>query len=135
VSTKVECSDPVTGVYYGMGVLLPAKKKRRAFRTGYFMAVSKGIINLIADKELGGEAVRVFLGIAAHMGYQNEAMVCQVDLAEKIGLHQSAVSRALKKLIAKGYVVEKKSGRLKLYTVNPEVAFKGRPRGPKEDPT
>jgi hypothetical protein len=126
-----EYSDIKTGEVEGLGWLFP--KKRRVYRTGYFMAVQKSIDVLIADKELGGEAVRVFLGIASGMGYQNEPVVCQADLAEKIGLHRSAVSRAIKKLMARGYVLETVRGRLKVYTVDPSVAFKGRPRKPQED--
>lgn len=125
----MECNDTETGEYKGIGWLISSSKKGRgAFRTGFTMVADIPVNDIVADKDLTNSAVRVFLGVLANMGYQNAALINQSELAKKINLDRPSVSRALKILVEKGYVSVTERGRMKLYSVNPAVAFKGRPK-------
>lgn len=124
---NVECLDPETGEFLGLGNLLPAKKPRRqAYRKGFCMFSNEQLGALSLDKELFGVDLRILMHVSSKMGYQNRARVNQKAIAESLGFDRPQVSRSCKKLVEKGLLDFVSYGKNKLYAVSRRVAFKGR---------
>lgn len=80
---------------------------------------------LRAAEELNGEALRVlnfFMGVT---DFGNVVMISTREIAERLGMQQPNVSRAIKTLVEKEYLFKEKRGRNNIYMINPYVAWKG----------
>ena len=91
------------------------------------------MIALGLDKEFSGNDLRVLLAIIGNLGYDNKVNISQHELGEQLNIHQTSVSRSLKKLVSKGYLqVIETIGRQNIYQFNPNVAFRSRAKNLKE---
>lgn len=78
----------------------------------------------LGDHTLGLQAIRVLLGMMAECDYENRVRAGQKDLARKLGMQQSQVSRAIRDLIACGFVEQPDNDRGR-YLVSPKLCWKG----------
>lgn len=75
---------------------------------------------------LTGEQLKVLLVLLASLDYENFIQVAQPDVANTLKMQQPNVSRAVKKLIGFGVILEgPKIGRSKSYRLNPQFDWKG----------
>lgn len=77
-------------------------------------------------KELNLDQFRVLMMLLADLDYENFIQVQQIEIAEKIGMQKTNVSRAIRNLIEFGIIFEgPKIGRSRSYRLNPEFGWKG----------
>jgi hypothetical protein len=87
------------------------------------------LVEIAADRDIGGEALRVFLYLNGRLDFENLIVVPQAEVAEALGLRQPAVSRAIKLLVAKGIIVRAlQTGRVTALRLNPHYGWKGKVR-------
>lgn len=116
-------SDPKTGeVVEATHVLLPRRQKVK----DWLMWFHRGSKLLAKDKDLTGEAFRVFHYAISEIDYENKLLVTQAEIAEALEMKQPHVSRAFKLLVSKGILEEgEKVGRIKTYYLNWDFGWKG----------
>ncbi len=91
------------------------------------------MIALGLDKGFSGNDLRVLLAIIGNLGYDNKVNISQQELGEQLNIHQTSISRSLKKLVSKDYLqVIDTIGRQNIYQFNPNVAFRSRAKNLKE---
>jgi hypothetical protein len=88
------------------------------------------LVEIAADKDIGAEALRVFLYLNGRLDFENLIAVPQVEVAEALGLKRQAVNRAIKLLVAKGIIVRAaQTGRgVTALRLNPHYGWKGKVR-------
>ncbi len=85
------------------------------------------VVALAVDKDFSGNDLRVLLAIIGNIGYENILNLSQQELGKQLNIDRAAVTRAIKKLISKGYLqVVDTIGRQNIYQFNPNVAFRSR---------
>jgi hypothetical protein len=110
-------------------VLVPVRVKVK----DWLMLFHSGSELLAKDKEMTGEAFRVFHYAMSHVNYENELLVTQANVKEALGMRQQHVSRAFKLLVKKEILIEgKKLGTSKIYYLNPYFGWKGSAKRLKE---
>ena len=88
---------------------------------------------LAMDKDFSGNDLRVLLAIIGNLGYDNILNISQQELGEQLNIDRAAVTRAVKKLISKGYLqVVDTAGRQNIYQLNPHVVFRSRAKNYKD---
>ena len=89
-----------------------------------------GMMKLATDKDLNGEALRVFLFMAGQLDFENFIRIQQKEVAEALEMKTPNVTRALKLLESKNIFQRgPKSGQSYTWRMNPNFGFKGDPRG------
>ena len=103
---------------------------QRIYGWKYCIMSQDGMMKLATDKELNGEALRVFLFMAGQLDFENFIRIRQSEVAEALGMQNPHVSRALKLLESKKIFQRgPKSGQSYTWRMNPNFGFKGDPRG------
>ncbi len=88
---------------------------------------------LAMDRDFSGNDLRVLLAIIGNLGYDNILNISQPELGEQLSIDRAAVTRAVKKLISKGYLqVVDTAGRQNIYQLNPHVVFRSRAKNYKD---
>jgi len=78
-----------------------------------------------AAKELSNREYRVFGYLLGVMEFENWINISQKEIAEEIGMHHTDISKIIKRLKDKGYILVMKKGRENYYRINPAIAWKG----------
>ena len=88
------------------------------------------LVEIAADREIGGEALRVFLYLNGRLDFENLIAVPQVEVAAALGMTRQSVNRALKLLVGKGIIVRaSQTGRgVTALRLNPHYGWKGKVR-------
>ncbi len=87
--------------------------------------MNQAALELLA-KTLTGEQFKVLMMLLASLDYENFIQVAQADIAEKLEMQKTNVSRSIKGLINLGVIIEgPKIGRSKSYRLNPQFGWKG----------
>ncbi|EHB9444854.1 helix-turn-helix domain-containing protein [Salmonella enterica] len=120
---RVTQIDLETGEEVGQFVAVIRPKQKSAFERHFSM--NQAALATIA-KELNLDQFRVLMMLLAELDYENFIQVAQMDIAEKIGMQKTNVSRAIKALINIGIIFEgPKIGRSRSYRLNPNFGWKG----------
>ena len=116
---KIECpEDSKTFV-----VNVPTKK----LKSDHVRAFQEGLLELIVDDDLSGDDLRAFLGVLAHVEFENTFTMSLTALSAKLGIDRSNLSKAITKLAKKRYLTKVNSqGKVNHYMVDPRIAFKSR---------
>lgn len=123
METRITQVDPDTGEVIE-GVLVWMPKKRISPFERHFTMNQAGLLTLA--KNLTGEQLKVLLTLLADLDYENYIQVTQQDIAEKLNMQKTHVSRSVKALIDLGVVLEgPKVGRSKTYRLNEQFGWKG----------
>lgn len=111
----------------GALVWFPKKAQSQFGRDWFQMAqVTLKTINQ-HRKDLGLEGIVVFNALMARLDFENYIQVSQSDIADELDMKPSNVSRAIRKLIAHGFIkVGPKVGRSLTYQLHPDLAWKGK---------
>ena len=116
--------DPETGEIEWFCRVKPPKKK---ITGGAWVASFQDSLTWIAQQGLTGEQLSVFLAMVGKMDFDNFIRFSQTDLAEKLGVKQSQVSRSIKKLLELDIICEgPRAGLCKTYMLNPNIGMKGK---------
>ncbi|MGT2214787.1 hypothetical protein SPM68_26545 [Enterobacter hormaechei subsp. xiangfangensis] len=120
---KVTQVDLETGEDLGGFVAVIRPKQKSAFERHFTM--NQAALELLA-KTLTGEQFKVLMMLLASLDYENFIQVAQADIAEKLEMQKTNVSRSIKGLIDLGVIIEgPKIGRSKSYRLNPQFGWKG----------
>ena len=85
----------------------------------------------LARLKLHGSELNILFELLSRLEYENWIRVSQQTLAEDLGIKQSSVSRAIKKLIDQNIILreEDPSDRRRLiYRLNPSLGWRGEPK-------
>lgn len=120
---RVTQVDLETGEDLGGFVAVIRPKQKSAFERHFTM--NQSALISIAN-ELNHDQMRVLMAFLAELDYENYIQVAQMDIAEKLKMQKSHVSRAVKNLIEFGIILEgPKIGRSRTYRLNPQFGWKG----------
>ena len=89
------------------------------------MAFQSKFEELICKNEIKGESLRVFFFLVSQMEYENKLRMAQIEMAEKLNMSQSQVTRAIKKLREYGLVEKEGKGPLSPWKINSKYFWKG----------
>ena len=94
---------------------------------GCWMQINQNFLReFAARKDVGGEVLRVFLYLNARLEFENLIQVPH-EIADELGMHKQAVSRAIKQLEALGIIIRgPKVGRSSSWWLNPQAGWKGK---------
>ena len=116
---KIECPEDNKTVV----VNVPIKK----LKSDHVRAFQEGLLELVVDDDLSGDDLRTFLGVLAHVEFENTFTMSLTALSAKLGIDRSNLSKAITKLVKKRYLTKVDSqGKVNHYMVDPKIAFKSR---------
>ena len=79
-----------------------------------------------ARRDIGAEALRVFLYLNSRLDFENVIQVQQIEIAEHLGMKKPSVHRAIKKLEELGVILRgPKVGRSSSWRLHPNAGWKG----------
>lgn len=120
---RVTQVDLDTGEDLGGFVAMIRPKQKSAFERHFTMNQS-ALLSIAND--LNHDQTRVLMALLADLDYENFIQVAQIEIAEALNMQKTHVSRAIKKLIEFGIILEgPKIGRSKTYRLNPQFGWKG----------
>lgn len=107
---------------------------RIKIQEGWFMAFQEAFEALATDKDLNGQSMKVLMFLMSRLSFENYIGLEQKAICEKLDMHKTDVSLAIKKLVDKG-ILERgpKLGRSSTYKLNPFYGWKGRVKNLQEE--
>lgn len=115
--------DESTGEVIGGFVAVIRPKQKSSFERHFTM--NQAALEIIAT-ELSHEQTRVLMILLSELDYENYIQVAQVDIAAKLKMQKTNVSRAMKNLMQMDVILEgPRIGRSKTYRLNPKFGWKG----------
>jgi hypothetical protein len=85
------------------------------------------LAEIAADRDMGAEALRVFLYLNARLDFENLIVVPQIEIAAALVMKPPAVSRAVRLLTGKQIILKgPKLGGVGSYRLNPHYGWKGK---------
>ena len=91
----------------------------------YFVGFKSGFEGL-ASMDLTGEQYKVLMYLFSRLDFDNFLKVPQKEISDKLNLHKSNVSKAIKKLAELDVIaVGPMAGHSKTYRLNPRIAHRG----------
>ena len=107
--------------------IVVSSRLKKYLKSDYVRAFQEGMSEIICDRDLSGEDVRVFFGIVASLEYENIFRMSLTALSRELGIDRSNVSKSVSKLVRKNYLTKIDSqGKVNHYMVDPRIAFKSR---------
>jgi len=123
-NVKVELEKSIVNIETeDVVIITPKKKIPKGVR--WFMGFQELIEELSTDKELDGVDLRILLFLIANMDFENWIQVSQKTISKKLKINIPNISRTIKKLKNKKIIEVAKRGRMNIYRLNPEIAWKG----------
>jgi len=108
----------------GLFVWCSPHKERFGRHTGGWIVTFQAAISRAAE-ELNGEALRVLNFFMGTTDFGNVIMIRMDKIGERLRMRKQNVSRAIKVLTEKGYILKERRGRNNIYMLNPAVVWKG----------
>ena len=107
--------------------IVVSSRIKKYLKSDYVRAFQEGLSEIICDKDLSGEDVRIFFGIVANLEYENIFRMPLAVLSRELGIDRSNISKSVSKLVQKNYLTKINSqGRINHYMADPRIAFKSR---------
>ena len=107
--------------------IVVSSRIKKYLKSDYVRAFQEGLSEIICDKDLSGEDVRIFFGIVANLEYENIFRMPLAVLSRELGIDRSNISKSVSKLVQKNYLTKINSqGRVNHYMADPRIAFKSR---------
>ena len=104
-----------------------SSRLKKYLKSDYVRAFQEGLSEIICDRDLSGEDVRVFFGIVANLEYENVFRMSLSALSTELGIDRSNISKSVSKLVQKNYLTKIDSqGKVNHYMADPRIAFKSR---------
>ena len=96
-------------------------------KSHYVRAFQEGLLEIICDKDLTGDDIRVFLAIISHVEYENKFIMPLGHLGKAIGIKRQNVSKSVKKLLEKRYLIrDGNQGQVNHYMIDPRIIIRCR---------
>ncbi len=115
----IEHSEDTNFIFYNK----PGKHLKRE----HSRLFSEELMAIAKDRSLNYTDCRVLLAVIGLMGFENVLSVSKDELGKQIGVERPNVSKSIKKLVEKGYLLPiDNEGRKIVYMFNPDIAFKAR---------
>lgn len=120
-------ADPKTGqVLERSFVAVLQQKAKNGFSDGWVAMSQSAILEIAKSKDLGADALRVFLALASYLDFDNLIQVSQVELGHAVNMRRQNVQRAIKRLVDMEIMIEgPRSGVHRTYRLNPQYGWKG----------
>lgn len=116
---KIECPED----HKLLGIVVPKQKLKEE----YSRVFHQGLMELVLDSDLSGNDLRVFLGVLAHVEYENSFTMSLTALSSNLGIPRQSLSRSITKLIKKGYLHKQgNQGQINHYMVDPRIVLRSR---------
>jgi predicted transcriptional regulator len=122
---KVQTVNQKTGEKKEGYFVYVAYPKPKITGNRWVMTFQDSLEIIAEDKEITWETMRVFMLALSKLEFENYITIKQVAIAEKLGMHKTNVSRAMKLLVAKGIILKVKDGTTTAYKLNPHYGWKG----------
>ncbi len=107
--------------------IVVSSRLKKYLKSDYIRAFQEGLSEIICDRDLSGEDVRIFFGIVANLEYENVFRMPLAVLSRELGIDRSNISKSVSKLVQKNYLTKISSqGRVNHYMADPRIAFKSR---------
>jgi hypothetical protein len=112
-------------------------KIKSPFSGGFFMTNQFALEEIAKDKELVGEALRVFLYVCSRLDFENYIQMPQMEIVKDLDMDKSNVSKAMSLLETKGILLRgPRVGKVYVWRLNPHYGWKGKVKNfPKNRPT
>lgn len=105
------------------------KKARSPYGARWFMASQDAVLELSKDKEITGEAFRVFMYLCSRIDFENYIQVPQKEIAADLELKSPNISRAISLLEKKRIIIRgPKVSRSSSFRLNEKYGWKGKVR-------
>ena len=125
-STNNLSFEQVMGAAKQYGYEMRKERNKRSRFRNYAMSFQEGGQNIAMDKDLKLETLRVYLYAISCLDYGNEIIPTQTEIAEKLGMARSAVTRAFSILNKKEIFLKgDKRGKCTSYFLHPKYGWKG----------
>lgn len=111
------------------GVIVYCGVKVNPYGGGWVMNSQEALEELAADDDLTGKTYKVLLVIMGRLDFENWIQISQTEIAERLKMQLSHVSRAISLLEKKGIILRgPKVGRSYAFRLNPYYGWKGKVR-------
>lgn len=109
-------------VIENIAIVVPRRDKLK----DWLSIFERGSNILARDREITGEAFRIFHLLIANMDYENRILLTQSEVGKELAIKQQNVNKAFKLLVSKGIIVEDRVyGRTKTYRLSADFGWKG----------
>ena len=88
--------------------IVVSSRIKKYLKSDYVRAFQEGLSEIICDKDLSGEDVRIFFGIVANLEYENIFRMPLAVLSRELGIDRSNISKSVSKLVQKKLFNENK---------------------------
>lgn len=107
--------------------VLPGRRRETTPFAKLYLSQTK---ELVKDKEIRPDTLRVYFYCLANVRYENVIDISQKEVASDLGMHKSNVSKCFKQLIEKKiFFLDRKIGQTKTYRLNVFYAYRGNVKG------
>ena len=122
---KVQTINAVTGEKKEGYFVYIAYPKPKITGNRWMMTFQDSLAKIATDKDMTGEALKVMLLLMSELEFENYIHIKQVELAKKLEMQTSHISRAMKLLTSKEIILKVKEGKTAGYKLNPQYGWKG----------
>jgi hypothetical protein len=124
---RIEAHDSETGEILDGVAVWVGRKIVSPYGREWMQVNQNALAEIAADREIGAEALRVFLYLNARLDFENLIVVKQAEIVEALGMKRQAVGRAVKLLAGKQIILRgPKLGSVSSYKLNPHYGWKGK---------
>ena len=103
-----------------------AYPKAKIRNTRWMMTFQDSLEIIATDEDMTGETFRVLIMLMSNLEFENYITIKQVSIAEKLKMHKTHVSRAMRLLVSKSIILKVKEGTTTGYKLNPTYGWKGK---------
>jgi hypothetical protein len=124
---RIEAHDSETGEILDGVAVWVGRKIVSPYGREWMQVNQNALAEIAADREIGAEALRVFLYLNARLDFENLIVVKQAEIVEALAMKRQAVGRAVKVLADKQIILRgPKLGSVSSYRLNPYYGWKGK---------
>ena len=92
----------------------------------WMMTFQDSLEIIATDKDMTGQTLKVMLLVMGNLEFENYITIKQVEIAKKLEMDKSDVSKAMRLLVDKGIILKVKQGTTTGYKLNPHYDWKGK---------
>lgn len=123
---KVQTVNRKTGEVKDGYFVYIAYPKPKIIGNRWIMTFQDSLEIIATDKDLTGQTLKVMLLLMGNLEFENYIKVRQTDVAKKLEMHKTDVSKAMRVLVGKGIILKVKEGTTTGYKLNPHYGWKGK---------
>ena len=114
-------------IHEGVVPVLCGTKLQSPYGDRWMQFNQEFLTELAARRDLGNQALRVFIYLNGRLDFQNVIQVEQTEIAQVLGMQKQNVNQAIKRLEEFGIIIRgPKVGRSSSWKLNPMAGWKGK---------